>query len=86
MYKNLKQIFVYLSTTEELPGTQVWFELSDGELFRIKDNIEKSILKQFNNVTYPYTSINWIYTQDKQNDSVFIIITRMFVTFSRKIL
>ena len=59
------------STTEELPGTQVWFELSDGELFRIKDNIEKSILKQFNNVTYPYTSINWIYTQDKQNDSVF---------------
>ena len=59
------------STTEELPGTPVWFELSDGELFRIKDNIEKSILKQFNNVTYPYTSINWIYTQDKQNDSVF---------------
>lgn len=57
------------STTEELPGTQVWFELSDGELFSIKDNIEKSIIKQFNNVTSPYTTISWIYTQNKENDT-----------------
>ena len=54
------------STTEELPGTQVWFELSGGDLHNIKNDIEKSIMKQFNNVTNPYTSINWIYTQNKE--------------------
>ena len=59
------------STTEELPGTQVWFELSGGDLHNIKNDIEKSIMKQFNNVTNPYTSINWIYTQNKEEDTVY---------------
>jgi hypothetical protein len=38
-------------------------------LYDIKKEIELSIRVNFNNLTFPYTTIDWIYTQDREEDT-----------------
>lgn len=57
------------SKTTKLVGTQTWYELGSGELYNIKKQIENTIKNKFDNLTSPYTAINWIYTQDREEDT-----------------
>jgi len=57
------------SKTTKLVGTQTWYELGSGELYDIKKQIENTIKNKFDNLTSPYTTINWIYTQDREEDT-----------------